>query len=371
MRIYTDTNKVTVVQTITSANTFVSSITGTIKNYILKVFPKNYFKYIYTDTSETFIEHNKTDLNNVHLHKIAYPSLTISPQLSIDNPVGGMKNILMSSPNMWMPRDLNRSFPVLLDDPYGKYKVYFTSDYTTFNLRFKIIVDSFVQATNLAYFLKSRFDDQTFKYMNNRMITVEMPKMFVNAIAAMENLFVDGDSQTNEEDAKTLDKLLAGMGRRAQTIMKKRSLNNGHVGYFFEEKANLLTLFTDLDIPEGVIRDNNVNGEYEISFRVQVSAWWPNAFILTVDKGVYQEIPAGTIVSGAVAESNDGFYSTSIGSPIALDRLDTIYYNSKKYDGTDDESNLVGINVIHDVLNFEAGETIDKINVANLIWGDE
>lgn len=365
MKFYTDNNKVMMVQTVASANTFVSSLTGIIKNAMLKVFPKDYFRYVYTDTSETYQEHNKTDLYNANLHKIPYPSLTITPQLSLDNPVGGMKNILMSSPNFWIPKDLNRQYPVLLDDPDGKYKIYFSSDYTTFNIRFKIIVDSFVQATNLGYYLKSRFDDNTFKYLSNTMIQTELPKTFVNAIAQIENLFTD-DSQTNKEDLKKLDLLLAGMGRRAKTIVRKKSLNTSRNGYFFEEKSNILTLFTDLDIPEGVVRDNSINGEYEINFRIQVSAWWPNAFIMAVDKGAFQTI-ASSIALGpsSIDNTGTGFYSISIGN-IALDRKNTIYFEDSSGD------THVGINVIHDVINFEASkEPIYTINVANWIWGDE
>ncbi len=372
MKFYTDEDKVTLVQTITSANTFVSSITGIIKNYILKTFPKGYFKYIYTDTSETYQEHNKTDLYNKSLHKITYPSLTVTPQLSLDNPVGGMKSILMSSPNFWLPRDLNRQFPTLLEDPTGenKYKIYFSSDYTTMNIRFKIVTDSFIQATEIGYFLKSRFNDEnTFKYLSNQLLQVEMPKSFVKAIAVIENKFVnneDGTEQetsiTNDEDLKWLDLWLAQVGRRAKPILRKKSLNTSKFGYFYHEKENLLVLFTDLDMPEGVIRDNSVNGEYEITFRVQVSAWWPNAFMMVIPKNNYQTI--SRVFDHGTNDSNDPFfYSLSIGAPVALDRKNSIVYQD------DNENTLVGINVKHDVISISSPEPITSLNIASLIWG--
>lgn len=380
MKFYTDNDKVAIVQTITSASTFISSITGTIKNHILKAFPKDYFRYIYTDTSESYQEFNKTDAHNRFLHKVEYPSLTISPQLSLDSPVGGMKNILMSSPNLFIPRYLNRQMPCLLEDPNNKYQVYFSSDYTTMNLRFKIIVDSFQQAAEIGYYLKSRFNDETFKYLSNQTILVEMPKSFINAIAKIENLFgsdID-DSITNAEDFTKMVNKLQEMGRRAGTIVPKRRRSNRRLSFYFENQANLLTLFTDLDIPEGIIRDSSVSGEYEVSFRVQISAWWPNAFIMLIDKSSYTEI-ADIIKVGITNDNNDksAIYSTAIGSPIALDRKNSVVYA----DQSGEEH--VGINIMHEIIQDENGwqSAWDKddtrtylgtttINISSLVWGE-
>ena len=378
MKFYTDADKVTLVQSITSASTFISSIAGTIKKHILKAFPKDYFRYIYTDTSETFQEFNKTDAYNKVLHKIPYPTLSISPQLSIDQTVGGLKNILMSSPNFWLPRDIRRQYPCLLEEPDSKYAIYFTSDYITTNFRYKIVTDSFPQATEIGFYLKSRFNDETFKYLSNQTIEVEMPRSYVNAIAKMENLFgSDGvDSFTTAEDFDKLSSKIAQMGRRAKTIIPKHRSNNRKLSYYFEEKANLLTLFTDLNIPEGVIRDSSVNGEYEVEFRVQVSAWWPNAFIMVVNKNAYREI-ADIIQTGSTTDNQNAgsFYTTSIGT-ISLDRKSSIYFNDNN------QETHVGINILHGVYQDENGwddyynKTEDGIydgtttvSLSKLIWG--
>src|SRR5574344_546134 len=309
MKFYTDNNKVIMVQTAASANTFVSSIVSNVKKYILGAFPKNYFKYIYTDTADTFQEYNKGDTYNKSLHKIIYPSLTITPSLSTDNPVTGLKNILMSSPSLWLPRDINRVYPILLADPDDKYQIYTSSDYIAMNLKFRIAVNSFVQATNAGYWLKSRFDDNIFKYLDGQHIQVEVPKALVNAIAKIENLFgSSGDEITNQEDLEKLDKLLLQIGMRDKPIIRKKSLNTNKYCYFFEEKENLLTLFKDLDIPESISRENGVEAEYELTFSIQISAWWPNAFIMIVDKAAYQEISALITDATNTDTSGTGFY---------------------------------------------------------------
>ena len=363
MKFYNDKNKVIMVQTIASANTFISSITGIIKNRLLKVFPTNYFRgNVYVDTAETFTEANKNKLYNNVLNKIRYPSLTITPSLSINDSVSGMKNILMSSPNLWLPRDINRVYPYLIDDPNEKYKIYYSSDYISFNLRFKIITDSFIQATNIGYFLKSRFDDSLFKYLNNQLIQTEVPKSFINAIAKIEGIFTGDHNEVQTEDERyKLDKLLLQIGVEDTPIIRKKSLNTGKDCYFFNKVENLFTLFADLDIPESVIRDNSINGEYEISFRIQISAWWPNAFIMEIDKDKYQTIVKNISFSGSDNSSdNNSFYSTNIGI-ISLDRKNVINFT--------DSTNAVqvGQNILHTTLTFSSENKITSLNFSYLL----
>lgn len=371
MKFYNDKNTTTLVQTVASANTFVSSITGIIKNQILKAFPKGYFKHIYTDTAEAFQDYNKTDLNNKTAHKIPYPNLTISPAITTESPISGMeKNILVSSPNMWVPRTADRYFPKILENPDLTYRMYFSSDYITTNIRFTIVVDSFVQAMNIGYFLKSRFDDQTFKYLDNQMIRVEIPKSYINIIAKAENLFTtEDDAITNEADMTALEKLLLQIGRRDGKITREKSLNNGSQGFYFTEKENILTLFTDLDIPETVIRDNSINGEYNITFRVQASAWHPNAFIFVLDNNLYRtKVQTDTMLVSSLnqaSETGETFYSTSIAEPIVLDRKDTI--NFSYINSNNEQVNEIGQNIIHETFNFSSNNEITHLNIASLL----
>ncbi len=383
MKFYNDNDRVIMVQSVATASTFASSVVGVIKRHIMKAFPKKYFQYAYTDTSETFQEQNKADLNNRHLYKIKYPNITITPQLSLDTPVGGMKNILMSSPNMFVPRDLSRHFPCILSDPNGKYEIYYSADYTTLNIRFRIVTDSFIQSTNIGYYLKSRFDESTFRYLNGKNISVEVPPPFINAIAKIENIF-GANSAGKVEDAGELreleDKLVA-MTRGNHPILRKRNLNTGKQAYFFDKSENLLCLFTDLDIPEGVVRDNGGNGEYEITFRVQVSGWWVNALMMSVDASLFQS-SIRSFAMGVRSYDGNGFYSTSVGSPISLDRKNAIYFASSQLlaDGTvakDDSGNAkvdrqdnIGQNIIHETLVYDGTNEVSTISIAPMLQTD-
>jgi hypothetical protein len=371
MKFYTDDNKVTLVQTVASANTFVSSITGIIKNRVLQAFPKDFFNgNIYTDTMESYLEHNRRDAHNSSLHKIAYPSMTITPTLSIDDPISGMnKNILMSSPNFWLPKSTRDYMPTIISDPEDRFGIQFSSDYITLNIKFHIVVESFIQAANVGYWLKSRFMDETFKYLSNQMITVELPKTFVNIMAKILNLFGDqGELITNDEDMRTLELYLSQVGRRSGRIRKVTDMNTGKWCFMFGEKENLLTLFTDLDIPEQVIRESEANGEYEINFRVQVSAWQPNAFVMKIDKSKFQTIQTNQIIMSSVksdmSESNGSFFSVSIAEPISLDRKDAVYYNDSK------GSEQIGQNVLHETFSFSSESGISHINFGYFLKPD-
>jgi len=361
MKFFNDNNNKIMVQPITSSTTFLSSLTGVIKKRVIGMFKKDYFKHIYIDTEETFQEHNKSRLMNKHLAKIEYPSMTISPQISLDQPVGDMNTPLATDPNFIVPRNYRYYYPTLLEDPNGKYGIYFATRYRTFNLKFTIITDSFDQSTEIGYYLDSRFNDNTFKFMSNQIIQCEVPKTFINAIAQVEGLFTSDvdDKNTNQDDLNKLDMMLAQMGRRYSAIVRKRSMTDNKVGYFFEEKKNLLTLWTDLDMPEGIIRDTNVNGEYEITFRVQVSCYWPSAYIMSINADAYKTI---TRLSG-MDETDSRYLSFNVGSPIVLDRKDTIYFED-----SDGDQN-VGLCILHETLNFSASdEGIHEFNVAEYVW---
>jgi hypothetical protein len=383
MKFYSDRDRVIMVQSVATASTFASSMVGVIKQHILKAFPKKYFQNIYVDTSETFQEQNKADLNNKHLYKIKYPNITITPQLSLDTPVGGMKNILMSSPNLFVPRDLQRHFPCILRDPDGKYDIYYSADYTTLNIRFRIVTDSFIQSTNIGYYLKSRFDESTFRFLNGKNVAVEVPPAFINAIAKIENIFGANSSGKAENalELRELETKLLAMTRGNHPIIRKRNLNTGKQAYFFDKNENLLCLFTDLDIPEGVVRDNGGNGEYEITFRVQASGWWVNALMMSVDASVYQA-DVRNLAMGVSSYDGNGFYSTSIGSPIALDFKPALYFASSALtaDGktkTDaygnavvDRQDNIGQNVIHETLVYDGTREISTISIAPLLQDD-
>jgi len=327
MIIYKDDNDIRLVQSVASASTLISSITGEIREYILSKFPKNFFRSIYIDTAETIQAQTRNDKFNKNLNKLPYPNMSITPEISLDSPIEGMeKSPVLNSPNIFLRKDMKSFYKKILLDPERKYSVYYTSDYITTNLNFKITTNKFIQNADLAYFIKSRFQQGFFQFLNDKYINTEIPKTYIKIIADILGL-----NMQSPEDMTEMELYLMSTGTHEDIIRKKINLTTGKVGFFVNEKSNLLTLLTDIDAPGSIIREQMSEGEYTIRFRVQVSAWLPNSFIFSIDKSRFLELDKTTIESSLNNVSNEqdeGFYSLSV-SNVLLNRKEALNFSLK------------------------------------------
>jgi hypothetical protein len=349
MLIYTQEDDVKLVQNVASASTLISSLVGEVREYILQRFPKNFFKSIYIDTAETIGEMNKNARNNSNtLNKKSYPQLSISPEISLDDPIGGMeKSPHMSSPNLFLRKDIKNYYKTLAINPGKKYTIHYTGDYITTNFNFKITTNKYIQNVDLAYYLKSRFQNNFFQFLSHKYINTEIPKTFMKIIA-----FMQGYDMSNLEDLAALERYMISTGTSADIVKKKVNLSTGKTSFFVNEKVNLLTLFTDLDAPSSIAREQMSEGEYTITFRVQVSAWLPNAFIMSVDRdalsNVNREILERALDGSELSEQDEGFFSLSMGMALNLNKKDSI-----EFIGSDPEEVRIGQRIFDTVFTFD------------------
>lgn len=355
-----DTNKISIVQSVASASTMISSVAGEARDYIVSKFPENYFRSVFIDTSDAIAQQNKNDHFNNTLNKIAYPSISITPEISLDDPIGGMeKSMHLSSPNLYLRRDMDRSYKKLLIDADNEFAIYYTSDYITTNFLFKIATNSYVQNVDMAYYLKSRFQKDFFQYLNKKEIQTEIPKSFIKLIAE-----VKGWDMNNTEDMDNLRLYLIGVSKSNNSILKKVNQATGKECFFINEENNFLTLFADLDCPPSVIRDGQTEGEYQITFRFQVSTWLPNNFILTIGKDKLQTLSDSLISSldSTSDQQNTGFYSVSYNMATPVGRLNAIHFADST--GADQIGQLVYSDIFtHDINQVMAPITLlDKMD---------
>lgn len=325
MKVYTDNdnNTINIVQSVASASTLISSVTSEIREYLLSKFPKDFFKAVYVDTAETLSEQKKNDKYNNLASKKPYPILSITPEISLDDPIGGMdKSMHLSSPNLYLRKDLSRVNTKLLLDPDNEITLYHTSDYITTNFNITITTNSFIRSTDLAFFLKSKFQEGFFQYLNERQIDMEIPKSFIKAIADIKGYDID-----NEDDMNNLRLYLIAGSRGADSIKKRINFGTGKVCFFSEKLSNLLVLFTDLDVPSSIVRDAQVEGEYTITFRLQVSTYLPNAFIMQLSKKALMKCSQETVneLDSDYNQQDSGFYTTKISTNINV-KKDMIYF---------------------------------------------
>ena len=358
MQIYLDNEKntVTMVQSVASASTMISSVAIEAKDFVVSKFPKNFFKHIYVDTSQTITQINYNSRYSKTANKIPYPSLAVTPAMSLDDPIGGMeRNMHLSSPNLYIRRDIDRTQNRLIMDPDNQFAVYYSSDYVTTNFDFKIITNTYVSNVDIAYYLKSRFQPGFFQYLNNRFIQTEIPKSLIMVIA---DIF--GYDLSDNDDMDKLRLYLMGTGKTENMIQKKLNPATGKQCFFLEKDENFLVLFTDLDCPPSIIKDNQVEGEYTINFRLQISCHMPNAFILRISKDRLREIDSGIIDkidNGISDDLESGIVSQPIISANLLSKKDTIYF----YDRNDNQQ--IGHLVYAETFMNDVNNAIDKIYI--------
>lgn len=325
MKIYSDENNINILQTISSASTLIGSLSHVAREYILSKFPKGYFKHVYVDTSETVVQQSRNDSYNNLANKIPYPSMTISPEISLSQPIGGMeKSMHLSSPNLYMRKDAIREYRKLVLDPDSKFSLLYTGDYITTNFNFKIITDSFIKNADIAFFLKSKFQEDFFQYLNGQHLQTEIPKSFIKFIANINNWDLD-----DPDDMDSLRLYLIGTGKRPETIQKRKSLSTGKDCFFINDTFNLLTLFTDLDVPASINRNSQVEGEYTITFRLQISSYLTNSFILSLNKSALKKVSEETVGEltdeyGQFEDGQTASISVSLGE--ILTKKDVLYF---------------------------------------------
>lgn len=285
-KVYLQDNQIKLVQSIASASTIISTLCGEVKQFIIKKFPPNYFRHIHMDTGTASHLINVNRNYNQKLHKIPYPNLSIETSLSIDSPINGTEtDVNHAVPNMYMRRDLNSYYQKILFDPNEKFAMYYTTQFITCNFNFKINVNSFIQMTDLVYFLKEELHLGIFQYLNSRPIMTEIPKTFISIISTL--LGYDLNDPDHLDD---LSLYLIRTSRKNDGIRRKINNATGKICFMLNDLTDLITVVDDLDAPGGISRDGQVEGDYTIGFRVQVTAPVANQFILSVDKDKFKKI---------------------------------------------------------------------------------
>jgi hypothetical protein len=361
MIVYTGENEVKLVQSVASASTLISSLTGEIKEYIISKFPKNLFKSVYIDTAETITAQNRNAKFNSNLNKIQYPNLSITPQISLDNPIEGTeKSPHQSSPNLYLRTNMREAYRKLMVDPAKKVQMYYTNDYITTNFNFRITMNKFIQNIDMAHYIKSNFQMGFFQFLNGRYLNTEIPKSFIKIIGGALNYDIN-----DAEQRDALRMYLISTSRGEDYVKMKTNLSTGKVGFFVNERANFLVLVTDLDAPGSITRDQMSEGEYVINFRVQVSAWLPNAFIMSVNRDLYLSLNGeliAEVTNPETTQMDDGIYSLTLFS-VRLDKKDAIYFRNSQ------NQTVIGELAYHEVFTYDITKPLDEIFFGELVAG--
>ena len=281
MRLSSDNNRVFLIQTIASASSQLDSLTGLARKYVTNKFPKHYFRHVYVDTGRTISERNKNDSYNQNAQKIPYPSLTESVEISLDDTFN-VKNWHITDVYLGLRKPIDKNYVCIYRDQENRMQLYATCEYITSKFRFKIATDSYIANVDLANYINSRFRRDFFQYLPHQVIETEIPKTMMKIIADTNHLNLE-----NAADMDKMSQIIAATSRTPRMIRKKVNNATGQVSYFLADDREILTVFTDLDVPAQIIRSDMAEGEYVIEFTIQMSAWQINNFILSVRRDLY------------------------------------------------------------------------------------
>lgn len=315
MKAYRHENNIFIVQNIASANTIISSIVGEARRIVNGFFSKNYIRHTRINTGMSLIDVNKNKYHNNKVDKIPYPSMTISPEISLEDPFDMNRHTFLTDANVMLRKDMRGILKCILQDPNNKFEIYNQSDRITTNIHFSIKVNSFAEATRLAFYLKSRLP-KGFVFYNDKNISVELPKTFVKLIAELNGMGVglDVDSLMDQR-LNDLELYLANVCQTDSRIQLKKDLSTGKWCFFYNNLVNFTSLLTDLTVPSEPVLDGTSEGEYEISFRFQITCTNPNTFIFQINTNKLQNVIIDNPDFGNIIGDDsvsDGFYSTHI-----------------------------------------------------------
>jgi hypothetical protein len=196
-----------------------------------------------------------------------------------------------------------------------------------------------------------------FQYLSDRYLNTEIPKTYIRIIASILGLDLN-----NQEEMDDLRLYLISTGTSEDLIRKKINAFTGKPGFFVNDKANFLINVIDLDAPPSIVRDRMSEGEYTITFRVQVSTWLPNAFIMSIDQSKFFSLDADIIkmaIDDTNQEQDEGFYSLSIPN-FKLNRDKAVYFE------TSTGQQVIGEEIFHNIFTYNIDMDLEEIDIMNV-----
>jgi len=362
VKVYKQDDQIKLVQTVASYSTMMSSFAAEAKDYILSFFPKDYFRNITIDTANARTLINTNKLFNKNLNKIPYPSLMMSPEIVMENPSDSMStNPIISNPDLWLMKDMNSYYYKLLFDPDKKISMYYTCDYATMNFNVRIAVKSFIQNANAIKYIQNKVHVGLQQYINTRFLNTEIPKTFIAILA-----YLFGYDTGDSNDMSDLQLYLMQASRTYDVIRKKINLATGKTCFFLNDMTDVIAVIDDFDAPSSFIRDGQTEGEYILTFRLQLTALVANNFIMSIDRSMFKRIADNTslldeLTSAPEDDVDETMYSLSIKNPLVLNKKDSTYFT----DSAGEEH--IGQNIVNETLTYDVSNTDLHINARALV----
>lgn len=249
----------------------IGNATLVVRDFIKGLFPKDFFKDEFIDTSMV-----QTEVKNITKKKT--PCLVIRPKFSLnedDTFFGKLPDWINT--NYFIYKNLKDNYlPVLKDDENQIY-VYCSGDRIKINFDIEIVTDSKQQQINTAWFLKGSVLHKSPFYINKQRLETEVPKYFTRQIASILKYDL-----TNQEERINFNNYLNE--NSYHFITEKIKLSTGNNSHFYLFSANLLSMFNDYpDIDDGESTGMTYDS-FKITESFSVDFWCPFNYFLEVGR---------------------------------------------------------------------------------------
>jgi hypothetical protein len=220
-----------------SNQTIYSCVTNIIKDFLIRKFPKDFFKYIYMRNSSAAITEQYLNYED----RLVKPKPSLAIGLSFES----NDTTFNGDPHHFGITHV-RQYAFEKGAMYdGIFKDYNNDIYVSaFRTRTKIIyeigikVESELKASNVEGYIRSLIGINKPFYLNNTFIEIPLPNTLIKFIAAKRNLDI-----TNDVGINSLINYLKN--NSANSISYKKHLTNGKNHFFYKYSTNLLCKISD------------------------------------------------------------------------------------------------------------------------------
>ena len=256
-------------RTTASLSAIIGNCSQVIKTWFIDIFPNDFFKYIYIDTSMSSTIFAK-ERDNV-FNRYGSPTLVIRPRFDFDD------NTLFGRLPMWMNtnyfnfRNLQGNYQPIFGDTTNGIFIYSIPDRIKISFDIEIGCSSRMQQLNIAHYLKSNVLHKGYFKLTGVRMEAQVPKLFI----ACTHDLMHFDMNDPDSHAEFTDYLGS---YSAEKITEKVNPASGDPLYYYMYDTNLICNFDNNPEVDDGEQKEQIRTNFRVTDSMTVDFWVPSTF---------------------------------------------------------------------------------------------
>jgi hypothetical protein len=250
-------------------HTIIGCACGLVKDFLIKSFPKNYFRNIFITTR---MGGNEVDYENDNmLDKRSKPILSLNPKINFQSDstfVGHLPDPFFT--NHMIFKNMNK-YVTIFHNEEEEYHIAVAPDRYRVEFDIKIKVVTYLQELNLANFIKRRFAVLRPFYLNNITFQTEIPKSLIKILLEEKGIDVKNQQSLNEFN-EYIERFTYN------NVEFKKVLSTGNFAHVYTYECNTLCRLEEPQL-EDFSRDEMNEQEPTLTMNMWVDFWAPGSYI--------------------------------------------------------------------------------------------